>query len=54
VTFDEYEPLRQRLIESGFNGFYQEIGAMDDSFVINFKKQKEERLRGSELKSKGL
>ncbi|MGA3051486.1 MAG: radical SAM protein [Chitinispirillaceae bacterium] len=54
VTFDEYEPLRQRLIESGFNGFYQEIGAMDDSFVIDFKKRKEERLRGSELKSTGL
>jgi putative pyruvate formate lyase activating enzyme len=54
VKFDEYEPLRQRLIESGFNGFYQEIGSMDESFVIDFKTRKEERLRGKELESAGI
>ncbi len=51
LTLDEYEPFRRNFIDSGFNGFYQEIVAMDESFVIDFKKRKEERLRGSEQKS---
>ncbi|MGA2506376.1 MAG: radical SAM protein [Chitinispirillaceae bacterium] len=46
VTFEEYEPLRQKFIEAGFSGFYQEILKMDKNFVIDFKKRKSERLTG--------
>jgi putative pyruvate formate lyase activating enzyme len=44
VTPEEYEPLRQRFIENGFQGFYQDPGEMDESFVIDFKKRKHEAL----------
>jgi putative pyruvate formate lyase activating enzyme len=44
VAFDEYEALRRGFIDAGFQGFYQEIAALDDSFVIDFKERKEERL----------
>ncbi len=46
VTANEYEPLKRKFIESGFQGFYQELGEMDESFVIDFKKRKHERLGG--------
>ena len=44
VTDGEYEPLRQKFIEAGFDGFYQDVSLMDDKFIIDFKKRKTERL----------
>lgn len=48
LRYDEYEPLRQEFISSGFNGFYQEIRRLDPSYIIDFKKRKSERLTGSD------
>jgi putative pyruvate formate lyase activating enzyme len=45
VSYEEYEPLREKFMASGFDGFYQEIERMNTSFVIDFKKRKSERLK---------
>ena len=47
LAFEEYEPLRRKFIKAGFGGFYQEISRIDNSFVIDFKKRKSERLTGN-------
>ena len=47
VTVPEYEQVKQMFIDAGFEGFYQEISQMDRSFIIDFKKRKEERLTGN-------
>jgi putative pyruvate formate lyase activating enzyme len=44
VIAEEYEPLRQKFIEAGFGGFYQDVSLLNDKFVIDFKKRKTERL----------
>jgi putative pyruvate formate lyase activating enzyme len=54
VTIDEYEPLRRSFVGSGFKGFYQEIGEMDGSFVIDFRKRKDEQLRGKEQEGRAV
>lgn len=46
LTLEEYEPLRRKFIEAGFDGFYQEFSRLDTGFVIDFKKRKSERLTG--------
>jgi putative pyruvate formate lyase activating enzyme len=46
LSAEEYEPLRQRFIDAGFEGFYQELKRLDQGFVIDFKKRKTERLTG--------
>jgi putative pyruvate formate lyase activating enzyme len=48
VTPEEYEPLMREFFEKGFDGFYQELERIDQGFVIDFKKRKEERLTGKE------
>ena len=45
VQYEEYEPLRRKFMENGFDGFYQEFERMNTSFVIDFKKRKSERLK---------
>jgi len=44
VTPEEYEPLRQKFVDAGFGGFYQNVSLMNDTFIIDFKKRKTERL----------
>jgi putative pyruvate formate lyase activating enzyme len=44
VAPEEYEPLKHKFVNEGFGGFYQEISKIDRSFVIDFKKRKNERL----------
>jgi putative pyruvate formate lyase activating enzyme len=46
ITPEEYEPVKQRFLDAGFNGFFQELEKMDAGFVIDFKKRKRERLTG--------
>jgi putative pyruvate formate lyase activating enzyme len=46
LSFEEYDSLRQKFIDAGFEGFYQELERMDKKFVIDFKKRKTERLTG--------
>ena len=46
LTVEEYEGIRTEFIDSGFDGFYQEISRIDRNFLIDFKKRKEERLTG--------
>lgn len=48
ITQTEYEVIRDKFIDAGFEGFYQEPSLMDDAFVIDFKKRKEERLTGKD------
>jgi putative pyruvate formate lyase activating enzyme len=46
VTREEYEPIKNKIVDAGFNGFFQELEKIDDGFVIDFKKRKRERLTG--------
>jgi putative pyruvate formate lyase activating enzyme len=46
VTTEEYEPLRQKFIEAGFGGFYQDLSSINNKFIIDFTKRKHERLSG--------
>jgi putative pyruvate formate lyase activating enzyme len=49
ITVQEYEQVKQMFIDEGFEGFYQELSQMDQSFIIDFKKRKEERLTGDDV-----
>ncbi len=44
ITAAEYEPLKKRIIELGFDGFVQDLHPCDE-FVIDFTKRKNEPLR---------
>ncbi|MBN2037957.1 MAG: hypothetical protein JW768_14545 [Chitinispirillaceae bacterium] len=44
VTQEEYEPLRQKFVDAGFGGFYQDLSLINNNFIIDFKKRKHERL----------
>jgi putative pyruvate formate lyase activating enzyme len=46
ITLEEYEPVKEKFISAGFNGFFQELERMDTGFVIDFSKRKRERLTG--------
>jgi putative pyruvate formate lyase activating enzyme len=48
VTAEEYEKVKTAFIDAGFPGFYQELASMDQSFVIDFTKRKEEALTGND------
>jgi putative pyruvate formate lyase activating enzyme len=45
VSAAEYEPVRRLFVDKGFAGFYQEIQQLNESFVIDFKKRKNQRLK---------
>jgi putative pyruvate formate lyase activating enzyme len=45
VRFAEYEPVRKAFVEAGFKGYFQELRRMDESFLIDFRTRKSERLR---------
>jgi putative pyruvate formate lyase activating enzyme len=47
VSVQEYESVKKTFIDAGFPGFYQDVEAMDESFVIDFKTRKEEALNDS-------
>jgi uncharacterized Fe-S radical SAM superfamily protein PflX len=46
VLKQEYEAVQSRCEQAGFNGFYQEILQLDESFCIDFTKRKDEPLTG--------
>jgi putative pyruvate formate lyase activating enzyme len=46
VSRQEYEAVQDRCERGGFNGFYQEILQLDESFCIDFIKRKDEPLTG--------
>jgi putative pyruvate formate lyase activating enzyme len=46
ITDAEYDPIKNKIIETGFNGFFQELEKLDKGFIIDFKKRKRERLGG--------
>jgi putative pyruvate formate lyase activating enzyme len=46
VLKPEYEAVQERCERAGFNGFYQEIMRLDESFCIDFTKRKHEPLTG--------
>jgi putative pyruvate formate lyase activating enzyme len=46
VTRQEYGAVQDRCEQAGFNGFYQEIVRLDESFCIDFKTRKQEPLTG--------
>jgi putative pyruvate formate lyase activating enzyme len=46
VSNEEYEPIKDKIIGAGFNGFFQELEKLDKGFIIDFKKRKNERLTG--------
>lgn len=46
ITSEEYEIVRQGCERIGFNGYYQEILNLDESFCIDFKTRKSEPLTG--------
>ena len=48
ITSDEYERVKKEFIDAGFPGFYQELDTLDEGFVIDFSKRKEEALTGDD------
>lgn len=44
---EHYSSIKAQFLEAGFQGFFQELEQMDNSFIINFKKRKEEPLLGT-------
>lgn len=51
ITYQEYLPIKNKIIEAEFNGFFQELDKLDNGFVIDFKKRKRERLTGDGSKN---
>lgn len=45
VSIEEYDAVRKLFLDAGFNGYYQEHSRLDESFLINFLKQKSEPLK---------
>ncbi|MBD3319974.1 MAG: radical SAM protein [Chitinivibrionales bacterium] len=48
ITFDEYEQAKNAFQAAGFDGYYQELKSMNEDFVIDFTRRKEERLKGGD------
>ncbi|NLE02690.1 MAG: hypothetical protein GX640_22725 [Fibrobacter sp.] len=46
VSEEIYESVKESFLSAGFEGFYQEVRDLDNNFLINFKKRKEEPLTG--------
>ena len=46
ITFQEYMQVKKKIVDTEFNGFFQEMDKLDDGFVIDFKTRKRERLGG--------
>jgi putative pyruvate formate lyase activating enzyme len=46
ISRQEYETVRQECERIGFNGYYQEMLRLDESFCIDFKTRKNEPLTG--------
>jgi putative pyruvate formate lyase activating enzyme len=48
LLLEEYSCIKNSFVETGFEGYYQELDQIDRGFLINFKKRKTERLTGDE------
>lgn len=45
ITYDEYNGAKALFIKEGFDGYYQTLQKMDESFVIDFKTRKSRPLK---------
>ena len=48
VSEETFGEIKAAYIDAGFDGFFQELSQIDRSFLINFRKRKEERLTGDQ------
>jgi putative pyruvate formate lyase activating enzyme len=48
ITPAEYDSVKNKMVDAGFGGYFQDLSTINGAFIIDFTKRKEEALTGDE------